>query len=736
MARLRPLRALAIGVAIAAFLTLAGAVRVAEPAAAQPQAQAAALERLARDSQAGLELHRRPGDGPFQVMGRVALRRFTDARTAAGRGRDFWAAYGPAFGVRDAATELRLRSAKTDVRGVTHLRYDQRHRGLAVHARQLLVHLDSRDVIAVNGEFEAGIDVGTEPTVSAAQAKELATQALRKLGTRPTGVDPKLLVYVHPVEGARLAWRVAVPTSRPFGLWRVFVDARTAAILASHDDLHTARDRHTHTNGNAAACNNFGNDCHLPGAERLDESGCTVPSCDVVLTETHARTGEVYDYFSSRFGRDSYDDHGSPLISTAHFAQSFDNAFWCPDDCMDALFAPGHQGGQMVYGDGSYSGTGTCGSCFSALGRDPDVVTHELTHAVTSSTSDLVYDGQSGALNESYSDVFAAFKDDDGDRWLIGEQSFTPGTAGDALRSMSDPAALGQPGHMDEYVYTDYDSRGVHTNSGIPNRAAYLLAEGAHDSVGLAVAEDLYYCALTDTLFATADFAVNLAALKLCAQIWYPDDASVEAAVAKAFAAVGIVNQPAVLTPTGGAVLQAGAETEIEWDTGGPSGLPWMVELVPDTPPVDYVEGFEAPGLPAGFESSGDEPWVVSTARAASGDQSLRSGDIGHNGRSVLEYTTRTTTGGTVSFEHFVELRVVRRVRLLRRRRPAGRGKRPAVRLGGRGRGRRPRRPHVHLRLREGLQRPCRGRRCLDRRPGDPRDRGRSSGDHRRGDRA
>ncbi|MDP9492267.1 MAG: M4 family metallopeptidase, partial [Actinomycetota bacterium] len=638
-----------------AVLPWAGAER-AGPAAAQPSTQAAALDTLARDSRGGLKLQRRPGSGPFHLSARIPDSRFTRSRTAAGRGSDFWAAYGPAFGIRDADSELRLRSAKTDGHGLTHLRYDQRHRGLAVYARQIVLHLGSAEVVAVNGDFEPSVDVGTTPSVSAAAAEQRAADSLRKRGAGRVTLDPELLVYADPARGDRLAWRVTVPTTRPFGLWRVFVDGQTGVVLSAGNDLHTARDRHTYTNNNFAGCNNNGTDCHLPGTKKLTEAGCihptTTPSCDVVLTKTHANTGDVYDYYSSRFGHDSYDDAGAPLRSTAHFGVRYDNAFWCPTECMDALFAPGHQGGQMVYGDGSWNGTT---GQFSPLGEDLDVVTHELTHAVTSSEADLVYEGQSGALNEGYSDIFAAFNDNDGDRWLIGEQSYTPGTPGDALRNVQNPGSAGQPGHMSDYVNTLYDNRGVHYNSTIPSHVAYLIAEGAPYSVGLAIAEDLHYCALTSWLFPDADFAANLAALKTCAQLEYPDDPAVEAAVVKANAAVGIVGPPTILLPDGSETLQASVPAAIEWDTNGAAGLTYRAEAVADEPGVDLTQGFESgAGLPTGFQTSGDAPWAIDPAKGASGARSIRSGSIGDMQRSQLSYTARMNEAGFVRFKVWV----------------------------------------------------------------------------------
>ena len=441
----------------------------AQNAAAQARGTEA-LEQLTRVSSAPISLYRSPTTrSPYFVTGRIPVSEFSTAGLAVRQGRDFWSLYGAVFGVRDAASELKLRKQTTDAYGVTHLRYDQRYRGLEVVGRQLLLHIQDGVVIAANGHFASGIDLATSPTVSDAGAAFVAAGGIPARGRSAVG-QPELLVHVNGVDQDRLAWRVAVASAKPLGVWRVFVDARTGEILRAYNDLHTAKNRVTHTNANDPDCNTAeAPQCTLPGAQVRDEDD--PPVGDAIVQETHVNTGLVYDYFASTFGRDSYDDAGHVLRSTVHFGADFDNAFWCGDDCTP--FFGSAEGGQMVYGDGSWNGTS---GLFSPLGQDLDIVAHELTHAITEDENGLEYFGQSGALNESYSDVFAAMVDQDGDEWLMSEDSWTPGTPGDALRNMADPAAEGQPAHLNDYVNTWYDGGGVHTNSGIPNHAAYLAA--------------------------------------------------------------------------------------------------------------------------------------------------------------------------------------------------------------------------------------------------------------------
>jgi len=169
--------------------------------------------------------------------------------------------------------------------------------------------------------------------------------------------------------------------------------------------------------------------------------------------------------------RNSIDDAGLALDATVHFGQEYNNAFW--------------NSVQMVFGDGD-------GQIFNRFTIALDVIGHELTHGVTEDEAQLQYFNQSGALNESMSDVFGSLikqfvKNQTADQadWLIGEGLLAAGIKGVALRSMKDPGSafddplLGkdpQPKHMNDFVHTFEDNGGVHINSGIPNHAFYQVA--------------------------------------------------------------------------------------------------------------------------------------------------------------------------------------------------------------------------------------------------------------------
>ena len=196
------------------------------------------------------------------------------------------------------------------------------------------------------------------------------------------------------------------------------------------------------------------------------------PTGDEAADEAYDGLGATFALFSEVYDRNSIDGAGLPLNATVHYGVEYDNAFW--------------DGDRMVFGDGD-------GEIFGRFTASLTVIGHELTHGVTQYTAGLAYEGQSGALNESVSDVFGSLVEQYAleqttteASWLIGAGLFTDEVEGTALRSLKAPGTaydddvLGkdpQPAHFDDYVTTTDDNGGVHINSGIPNRAFYLVAE-------------------------------------------------------------------------------------------------------------------------------------------------------------------------------------------------------------------------------------------------------------------
>ncbi|MFG2132125.1 M4 family metallopeptidase [Streptomyces sp. NPDC048751] len=208
----------------------------------------------------------------------------------------------------------------------------------------------------------------------------------------------------------------------------------------------------------------------LPGNEIRAESA--PPTLDGTVNRAYDSLGLTFTFFQNVYGRHSIDDANLPLDATVHYRRRFNNALW--------------DSSQMIFGDGD-------GLVFNDFTLSHDIIAHELSHGVTQYTAGLVYQDESGALNESVSDVFGSLvkqydrhQTADQADWLIGAGLFTPAVRGQALRSMRDPGSAfddpkmdgkdPQPKHMTDYVHTRLDNGGVHYNSGIPNHAFYLAA--------------------------------------------------------------------------------------------------------------------------------------------------------------------------------------------------------------------------------------------------------------------
>ena len=273
----------------------------------------------------------------------------------------------------------------------------------------------------------------------------------------------------------------------------------------------------------------------------------------VLRAETHPQTDDVaaneafdgltatFDFYWDVYKRNSIDDAGLPLVGIVHYGDRYPNAVW--------------DGHEMIFGDGD-------GVRFDRFTISIDIMAHELTHGVTQSTAQLQYWEQSGALNESISDVFGSLVKqhhanetvDDAD-WLIGEHLVK--AEGQALRSLEAPGTaydnpqLGkdpQPDHIDRYVQTVADHAGVHINSGIPNKAFYNVATAI---AGTATGDEfkyawngagrIWYSALRDPRLQSTDrFLAFAQATARSARRLFPHDDAFETAVREGWQQVGI----------------------------------------------------------------------------------------------------------------------------------------------------------------------------------------------------
>ena len=437
------------------------------------------------------------------------------------------------FKLKDPWFELGLSEVVEDKLGNDHVMFQQLYDGVPVWGQELIVHLDPGGLMSsINGRYlpTPGFTLSTEPAVQADEAMQTATDHLaQRVEVRPitgrladlmkyTGPSADLLVVIEDL-APRLTWKVLVrPNWRD--RWIYFIDAQTGEVVDCYNSTPTdgptsalAED----LNGQQQTIQVYEVDGEfiMIDASRsifqavqpdviwdprgalwtLDQNFVDLGEdylfhvlssdntwSDPVAVSAHANMGTVFEYFLQVHGRAGVDGEGGTLISVIHATdggESMENAYWT--------------GEMMVYGDG--------GSFFEPLAKALDVAAHEFTHGVIEQTVNLEYRLQSGALNESFADVFGAMVDRED--WLMGED-VTRTTA--ALRDLETPENGDQPGHMDDFLDLDAlndlygnpagtgpndsnDLGGVHINSGIPNRACFLIAE----QIGREKTEQIYY---------------------------------------------------------------------------------------------------------------------------------------------------------------------------------------------------------------------------------------------------
>ena len=344
----------------------------------------------------------------------------------------------------------------------------------------------------------------------------------------PGIVPPFLLDRLASTDDPRLA-RAAAAARKTLAIPRPARRSRTRLQLSIDGDALVAQavpapDR---------VISDAGNTERLPGRRVRTEDD--PPTGDRAVDEAHDGLGSTHDFFWAAFARDGIDGAGGSLLATVHFGDEYDNAFW--------------NGERMVFGDGD-------GDVFVGFTRSLSVIAHELGHGVTEASGGLDYEGQSGALNESLSDVFGVLAEQhalgqtaDQASWLVGAGIFADDVQGVALRSMAAPGTaydddlLGtdpQPGHMRDYVETSDDNGGVHINSGIPNRAFFLVATRLGGFAWERAGQVWYRTLTSGTLSPTADFAAFAAATRATAAAEYGEKSEEVDAVRAAWAGVGV----------------------------------------------------------------------------------------------------------------------------------------------------------------------------------------------------
>jgi Zn-dependent metalloprotease len=469
-----------------------------------PSAWPALIDRLQEEAGGAIRVSYHAGTGQVRFVGAEPGQPIGSVRAADSSpemaARDFLRAYGTLFGLHDQATELVLMRSRAAQWGGTVVRFQQVVGAVPVLGGELIVQLDSHNqVLSAIGEILPDVALETVPQANAEMARRQALEVVAKRYNLDPGdlntTEPELWIYNPVLLGGpgrptdTLVWRIEVNPVDVLPIRElVLVDALQGHVPLHFNQIGTSLYRLIYDNSNDP---NAG----LPGPTLVRyEGGAATGIADA--DNAYDYTGFTYDFYSTRYGRDSIDDGGMNLISTVRYCSPVDpcpfaNAFW--------------NGEQMVFGAGYSSAD--------------DMVAHEMTHGVTDYESNLFYYMQSGAINEAFSDIWGEFVDlnytngldDDGPgvRWLLGED-----LPGGAVRSMIDPPFYGDPDRMLSpfYYCGTSDNGGVHTNSGVANKAAFLMVEGGPfngytvGGIGIEKAAQIWYEVQTNMLTSGADY--------------------------------------------------------------------------------------------------------------------------------------------------------------------------------------------------------------------------------------
>ncbi|MCU1399318.1 MAG: putative thermolysin family peptidase [Acidimicrobiales bacterium] len=486
----------------------------ASPLALARPAVAALASRLQRVTGGTATFAVRPGTGDVTFIGSVPHHPLRNAPAeddgsaadASDAARRFVDDYGQMFGVEDASTDL-TQLAVFDGQGGDAVRFQQSYEGLPVLAGQVAVQVDDAGaVLSATGEASPQLAIPVAGTVTA----ESAASTARALTARASGLDPTALTVSAPALwvydpallgapdplGARVVWRIDVRSALGDIDRLVLIDATKGTVALQFSQQEQAKNRSVCDDGGTVGAPET---CSAPTLTEANQAAAYAGSSSDARA-AFDNAGVTYDFYNTMFGRDSINGAGLPITSTVRFCPSagpcrYHNAYW--------------NGKQMIYGQG-YS---------SAL----DVVGHELTHGVTQYTSGLFYYADTGAINESMSDVMGELiqlsTGASDPNWLIGET--LPSIAGQPpdgpIRSMKNPPTFNDPDTMTSprYIGTIGDGYGVHTNSGVDNKAAYLMAVGVAapgfngqiiTGIGNTKTADIYYYANTTLLTPGSDY--------------------------------------------------------------------------------------------------------------------------------------------------------------------------------------------------------------------------------------
>jgi thermolysin len=457
-----------------------------------------------------------------------------------------------------------------------------------VFGGELARQSDAAGTLTVFGTLYEGIDTDVAPRLGSRDVEDrIAARGGRPFGSRG---GPELVVLPLEDGSYRLAYRVRALFEESLDVRQVFLDAATGEVVREYSDVQKqVAGTGTGVLGDPEKVSVSPGGAGFTTSDRLrppvistydfrfnynrliqflnaDGSPSSLTAADLgtdadnvwtdgALVDAHVFAGFTYDYYYKRFGRLGLDNANVAMHSVTHAVRREDWQRYSIGFVLTFLANAFYIGdGVMYYGDGLPPNVvlvnGSLRQRVNYLAGALDVVAHELTHGVTDYSSKLIYEGESGALNESFSDIMATgvefyFQPGKAD-YLAGEDAFTPG----GLRSLQSPTAFGDPDHYSIRYTGSADNGGVHTNSGISNNAFYLAIEGGRHRLGATVQgvgaanreqiERVFYRAFTAFLTPSATFRQARAATIEAARELYGNGSPAETAVTQAWNAVGV----------------------------------------------------------------------------------------------------------------------------------------------------------------------------------------------------
>ena len=476
------------------------------------------------------------------------------------------------LGVTDPQSEFRISGQSSDELGMNHIRFSQWYQGVRVYGSDFYLHTRDNSVRLYNGtSFPTPSGLNTTPAIGSNQAATAASAdlagktavqsltATQKALLNYDGPSSELVIY-HKNRDPKMAGLCWHLTIRPNFLerWEYFVDAANGSIVHCYNNTQAdgdvtstgpdlngvSRTIHAYQQGGSYvmvdASRPMFNAQNMEGSLRTYDANYTSPSAPgfnpaiatsannswgpkVISSQYNA--GVTYEYFRTTHGKNSWNNQGGSILSvinaTEQNGSGLDNAYW--------------NGAYITYGNGE--------SYFKPLAGALDVSAHELGHAYDEASANLEYQGQSGALNEAFSDIAGACVERQ--NWQIGEQVVKPGAfPTGCLRDMSNPHNGGsslsdpgyQPAHMSEMYNGSDDNGGVHINSGIINFAFYKYST----AMGIAKGEMTFFRALFQYLTRSSQFIDCRLAVVQAAKDLYGDGSAEVNAAKTAFDEVGI----------------------------------------------------------------------------------------------------------------------------------------------------------------------------------------------------